>query len=129
MTSPRTPAESRRLMRTHLPERSDLLGMSVRAADLQLRLDGAGHGLLDTTHFDTARFPPPDWALTAFAAATEDGTTAYTAYRGGDEVRTACARSVSALLGVPVDPDASIAITTGTQGGLFSALSAVVDDG
>ncbi len=122
-------AESRRLRRTHLPERASSIGMSVRAADLQLNLNGAGHGLLDTTHFDTVRFPPPDWALPTFAEAAGDGELAYTAYRGNHEVRQRCAASVSALLGVQVDADRNIAMTTGTQGGLFSVLSALVDEG
>ena len=129
MTSPNDRADSQRLQRTHLPERADQLGMSVRAADRQLHLDGAGHGLLDTTHFDTVRFPPPDWALPTFVAAADDGSTAYTSYRGSDEVRRVCAASVSTLLGIPVEPDANIAITTGTQGGLFAVLSALIDDG
>ena len=97
-------AESKRLQRTHLPERRDQLGMTVREADLSLGLNGAGHGLLDTTHFDTVRFPPPDWALRSFADAAADGTTAYTAYRGGDDVRRICSRSISGLLGIDVDP-------------------------
>ncbi|SER04756.1 aminotransferase class I/II-fold pyridoxal phosphate-dependent enzyme [Microlunatus flavus] len=122
-------AESARLRRTHLPERASLIGTSVRDADLSLRLDGAGHGLLDTTHFDTVRFPPPAWALPTFGAAAEDGAQAYTAYRGNDEVRRVCAASVSALLGVEVDPGRHLAMSTGTQGGLFSTLSALVDDG
>lgn len=122
-------AESRRLQRTHLPERRDQLGMTVREADLSLGLDGAGHGLLDTTHFDAARFPPPDWAISTFAAAAADGTTAYTAYRGSDDVRRICSRSVSELLGIDVDPTRNIAITAGTQSALFAVLSALVDDG
>jgi aspartate/methionine/tyrosine aminotransferase len=129
MTPPHEPVDSQRLRRTHLPERADQLGMSVRAADRQLRLDGAGHGLLDTTHFDTVRFPPPDYALPAFTAAVADGTTAYTSYRGGDEVRRICAASTSSLLGISVDAHANIAITTGTQGGLFAVLSAIIDEG
>ncbi|WP_254666598.1 pyridoxal phosphate-dependent aminotransferase [Humibacillus sp. DSM 29435] len=103
--------------------------MTVREADLSLGLNGAGGGLLDTTHFDTVRFPPPDWAISTFAAAAADGTTAYTAYRGSDEVRRACARSVSGLMGVEIDPSRNIAITAGTQSALFAVLSAVVDEG
>jgi aspartate/methionine/tyrosine aminotransferase len=122
-------AESARLRRTHLPERAALLGMSVREADLSLRLDGAGHGLLDTTHFDTVRFPPPAWALPTFAAAAADGAQAYSAYRGHHEVRRVCAETISGLLGVDVDPARNLAMTTGTQGGLFAVLSALVDDG
>ncbi len=120
---------STRLLRTHLPERAPLIGMSVREADLSLRLNGSGHGRLDTTHFDTVRFPPPDWALPTFAAAAADGELAYTAYRGNSDVRAVVARSVSELLGVDVDPGRHLAMTTGTQGGLFATLSALVDHG
>jgi hypothetical protein len=69
MTVPSTQAASRRVLRTHIPERAGQIGMSVRAADRSLRLDGGGHGLLDTTHFDTVRFPPPEWASSVFAEA------------------------------------------------------------
>ncbi len=129
MTVTSQSAESDRLRRTHLPERTPLLGMSVRAADLSLGLNGAGRGLLDTTHFDTVRFPPPDWALPSFAAAAADGEQAYTAYRGDDEVRRICATSISGLMGIDIDPDRNLALTTGTQGGLFAVLSSLVDEG
>ena len=121
--------DSQRLRRTHLPERRPLMGMSVREADLSLGLNGGGHGLLDTTHFDTVRFPPPDWALPTFAAAAARGESAYTAYRGSDEVRRICAGSISGLMGIEVDPARNLALTTGTQGGLFAVLSALIDDG
>ncbi|KRE60788.1 aminotransferase class I/II-fold pyridoxal phosphate-dependent enzyme [Nostocoides sp. Soil756] len=121
--------ESERLRRTHLPERRALLGMSVREADLSLGLDGAGGGLLDTTHFDTVRFPPPEWALESFAGAYADGNNAYTAYRGSSEVRRACAQSISSLMGIDIDPSRHIAVTAGTQSGLFAVLSALVDEG
>ena len=62
MSLPSSPATSRRVLRMHIPERASQIGMSVRAADRSLKLDGGGHGLLDTTHFDTVRFPPPAWA-------------------------------------------------------------------
>ena len=121
--------ESERLRRTHLPERRPLLGVSVREADLSLGLDGAGGGLLDTTHFDTVRFPPPQWALESFSEAAQDGTTAYTAYRGSAEVRQTCSGSISNLMGVDIDPSENIAITAGTQSGLYAVLSAIVDEG
>ncbi|GIL34210.1 pyridoxal phosphate-dependent aminotransferase [Phycicoccus sp. DTK01] len=101
----------------------------MREADLSLGLNGAGDGLLDTTHFDTVRFPPPDWALASFASAYEDGETAYTAYRGSSEVREACAQSVSRLMGLDLDAARHLAITAGTQSGLFAVLSALVDEG
>jgi len=96
---------------------------------LELRLDGASHGLIDTTHFDVTRFPPPDWALPAFVSAAESGAAAYTAYRGGPDVRGRCADAIAALLGVDVDPERNLILTTGTQGGLFAVLSALVDAG
>lgn len=92
-------------------------------------MNGAGHGLLDTTHFDTVRFAPPEWALPTFAAAANDGEQAYTAYRGNGEVRRVCARSISGLMGIDIDPELNLAMTTGTQGGLFAVLSALVDEG
>jgi aspartate/methionine/tyrosine aminotransferase len=129
MTDDRRQVTADRLLRTHLPERASVLGMSVRDADVQLRLDGAGHGLMDTTHFDTVRFPPPQWALDAFSAAAADGTAAYTAYRGSRDVLDTLAGSVSGLLGIDVDPDRNLALTTGTQGALFATLSAVINEG
>jgi aspartate/methionine/tyrosine aminotransferase len=129
MTGAQHAAIADRLLRTHLPERATVLGMSVREADVQLRLDGAGHGLMDTTHFDTVRFPPPDWALQAFTAAACDGTAAYTAYRGSSDVLRSCADSVSGLLGIELDPSRNLALTTGTQGALFATLSALINEG
>ena len=38
-----------------MPERAKQIGTTVCAADRSLNLDGGGHGLLDTTHFDTVR--------------------------------------------------------------------------
>ncbi|MGC1288343.1 MAG: aminotransferase class I/II-fold pyridoxal phosphate-dependent enzyme [Streptosporangiaceae bacterium] len=75
------------------------------------------------------RFPPPDWALPAFVGAAESGAAAYTAYRGGPDVRGRCADAISALLDVDVDPERNLVLTTGTQGGLFAVLSALVDAG
>jgi len=103
--------------------------MSGRQADLELRLDGASHGLIDTTHFDVTRFPPPDYALPAFVSAAGSGVSAYTAYRGGSGIRERCAEGISALLAVSIDPERNLILTTGTQGGLFAVLSALVDAG
>lgn len=120
---------SRRLLGTHFLDGAAELPLSGRQADLELRLDGASHGLIDTTHFDVTRFPPPDWALPAFVGAAESGAAAYTAYRGGPDVRGRCADAISALLDVDVDPERNLVLTTGTQGGLFAVLSALVDAG
>jgi aspartate/methionine/tyrosine aminotransferase len=129
MTLPSAPAASRRVLRTHIPERADQIGMSVRDADRSLRLDGGGHGLLDTTHFDTVRFPPPPWAASFFAAAAADGELAYTPYRGHPAVLDQLARTLSPVLGTPLSPADNLALTPGTQAGLFATLSALVDEG
>jgi aspartate/methionine/tyrosine aminotransferase len=120
---------SRRLLDTHFLDGAAELPMSGRQADLELQLDGASHGLIDTTHFDVTRFPPPDWALPTFVRAAVSGATAYTAYRGGSGVRDQCAEAISALLSVDVDAERNLVLTTGTQGGLFAVLSALVDAG
>jgi aspartate/methionine/tyrosine aminotransferase len=129
MTAPSTPAASQRVLRTHIPDRADQIGESVRAADRSLSLDGGGHGLLDTTHFDTVRFPPPDWAAPAFAEAAADGALAYTPYRGDPAVLEHLARTLGPILGIPLSPADNLALTPGTQAGLFATLSALVDDG
>jgi aspartate/methionine/tyrosine aminotransferase len=120
---------SRRLLGTHFLDGAAELPISGRQADLELQLDGASHGLIDMTHFDVTRFPAPDWALPAFVRAAGSGTAAYTAYRGGPDVRDRCAEAISALLSVSVDADRNLVLTTGTQGGLFAVLSALVDVG
>lgn len=112
----------------HLPEHAESLGMSVRQADLSLQLNGGGKGLLDTTHFDTVRFPPPDWATVAMQAAIADGENAYTPYQGHPGVVAAAAESVGEFLGVPVT-EANVLLTPGSQGGIFAVLSALVDEG
>ncbi|MGI8699686.1 MAG: pyridoxal phosphate-dependent aminotransferase [Nocardioidaceae bacterium] len=112
----------------HMPERADKLGVNVREADLLLQLDGGGHGLLDTTHFDTVRFPPPDWAQRAMVDAMADGARAYTPYRGSPDVLEPVSRAVGGFLGVDVTAT-NMALTPGTQGGLFAVLAALVDEG
>jgi aspartate/methionine/tyrosine aminotransferase len=129
MTAPLTPAASQRVLRTHIPDRAGQIGESVRAADRSLRLDGGGHGLLDTTHFDTVRFPPPDWAAQTFAEAAADGALAYTPYRGDPAVLEHLARTLGPILRIPLSPADNLALTPGTQASLFATLSALVDDG
>jgi aspartate/methionine/tyrosine aminotransferase len=121
-------AESQRVRRMHMPHRQGVLGTSVREADLALQLDGGGKGLLDTTHFDTVRFPPPEWAREVMLSAMEDGGNAYTPYRGNTSVLETAAGSVSQFLGTAVD-ERNLLLTPGTQGGIFTMLSALVDEG
>lgn len=117
-----------RISRSQLPERSAIAGASARQADLDL-LAHAPDGFLDTTHFDTVRFPPPCWALDVFAKAASDGAHAYSPYRGHKPVLRDVAESVSRVLGVNVDPERHVILTPGTQGALFMALSSIAEEG
>lgn len=119
---------SDRVLRTHLPDREVEPGISVRAADLSLRLDGGGNGLLDTTHFDVVRFPPPPWVKEQMATAIDNGTWAYSPYRGAPEVLAELAEPIGHFLGSTVSSD-NLALTPGTQGALFTTLAALVNEG
>jgi aspartate/methionine/tyrosine aminotransferase len=129
MSLPSTPAVSRRVLRMHMPERAGQIGMSVREADRWLNLDGGGHGLLDTTHFDTVRFPPPAWAAGVIAETVASGELAYTPYRGHPGVLDSVAATLGGVLGVPLSPAENLALTPGTQASLFATLAALVDEG
>jgi aspartate/methionine/tyrosine aminotransferase len=122
------PCQPDRIRRLQLPELLPIAGTSARQADLQL-LSQAPRGFLDTTHFDTVRFPAPPWALEAFCKAAKDGAMAYTGYRGHPDVLEAVSKSVGTLLGVAVDSRLHLALTPGTQAGLFTSLSSLIDDG
>jgi aspartate/methionine/tyrosine aminotransferase len=117
-----------RLQRLELPERAPIAGQSARWADIAL-LAKAPPSYLDTTHFDTVRFPPPLWAAEAFARAARDGAKAYTGYRGNADVLKALADSVGRFVGIPLDPGQNLILTPGTQAGLFGALASLVEEG
>jgi len=120
--------EAERVSALKLPERAAIAAPNVRQADIDL-LSKAPADFIDTTHFDTVRFPPPDWAVTRFQQAAVDGALAYTGYRGNPDVLEAVARNVSKLLGTEVDPRKNLILTPGTQSALFGALSARVNKG
>jgi aspartate/methionine/tyrosine aminotransferase len=115
-----------RIDRLELPGR--VPGSSARQADLAL-LSVAPADFLDTTHFDTVRFPPPPWALAAFERAAKDGSLAYTPYRGNAAVLDALSGSLGRFLGISVDPHENIALTPGTQAALFGTLASLAEDG
>lgn len=123
---PNRPAQ--RIHRLQLPERAPSTSDSARQADRDL-LAAAPAGFLDTTHFDTIRFPPPSWAHDVFAHAADDGALAYTGYRGHPEVLASVAEVTSDFLGIPVDPERHVLLTPGTQAGLFATMASLVDDG
>jgi aspartate/methionine/tyrosine aminotransferase len=117
-----------RLQRLELPERAPIAGTSARRADIAL-LAKAPADFLDTTHFDTVRFPPPPWAAEQFACAAADGELAYTGYRGNTEVLRGLAGSVGRFLDLPLDPQAHLILTPGTQAGLFASLASLIEEG
>src|SRR5690554_2459937 len=125
---PQTPAEPTRLKQLQIPGRLGSTFASAREADKHL-LSQAPRDFLDTTHFDTVRFPPPTWAQEVFSAASADGAKAYSPYRGDEGVLEKLAESVSAFLGLELDPQRNLIITPGTQAGLFSALGSLVEAG
>lgn len=119
-------APSARIRFAGIPNRID--GSSVRQADRALAAHTSA-STLDTTHFDTVRFPPPAWAVERFTAAARDGALAYTPYRGSDDVRHDLVGRLSAWLGFDVDPEENLLLTPGSQAGLFTTLSGLVDPG
>jgi len=117
-----------RIENLSLPDRGSI-GMSVRDAERELDQVTYAGRLMDLTYADTHRFPPPSWVLPDFTAAASGGGMTYTPYRGDATVRAAVAESISAFLGVEVDPDTELILTPGSQAGLFLGLSAAVEAG
>lgn len=104
-------------------------GASVRAMDKQVAATPGPVDLIDLTHGDTRAFTPPDSAHADFDEAVHDNTEAYSAYRGSATVRAILAPRAATLLQRSVDPATEIILTPGTQGGLFTSLSALVAPG
>lgn len=104
-------------------------GASVLDLDRTLAAAPGPADLIDLTHGDTRAFTPPAVAAADFAAAVEENTEAYTAYRGSASLRSVLAPRLARLLGSPVDGTSEVIVTPGTQGGLFTALSALVSPG
>lgn len=123
MTPPST--ISSRLMSLRVPNGAGP-GLSTKAADLRVRAACAAD-VLDTTHFDTVRFPPPPYALDLFTQAAHKGELAYTPYRGHPDVLKLVASRLTTLLQLNVSPRDNVVLTPGTQAGLFAALSSIVD--
>jgi aspartate/methionine/tyrosine aminotransferase len=119
--------QARRVAALQLPERAEIAWPNVRQADIGL-LARAPASFIDTTHFDTVRFAPPPWASQRFAEAAQDGSLAYSGYRGNPRVLEGVATSLSRALGLHLTP-ANVILTPGTQAGLFTTLSARIDRG
>lgn len=122
-SKPFTP--SPRVAALGLPGRTE---RGARQSDRHL-LSQAPARFIDTTHFDTVRFPPPDWALRSFVDAASDGALAYTGYRGNPAVLGLVSEALARFTGERFDPDTELMLTPGTQAGLFGALAAIVGEG
>lgn len=119
-----------RIEQVRLPDRSDDRGMPLPELDEHLARFAAAHRIEhDLTAASTAAFPPPDYFLAGVEDAVRRGRPGYTPLRGDLGVRNALAERLREPLGGPIDASAEMLLTTGTQLGLFSALSALVDNG
>jgi aspartate/methionine/tyrosine aminotransferase len=117
------------LRRAALEHYADTYGASVYELDRELSAGTAGPDLIDLTHGDTCAFLPPGTAAEDLIAAVEANGEAYTDYRGSASLRAVLAPRLAAVLDRPVDARSELIVTPGTQGGLFTALSAVVGPG
>lgn len=104
------------------------LGQSLRAAERELERVHYDGKLLDLTYADTHRFPPPPWALETFDRAAGGEGMTYTPYAGDAGVREAVAGNLGATLGLAASAE-NVLLSPGTQAGLYTALSAIVEDG
>jgi aspartate/methionine/tyrosine aminotransferase len=117
------------LVAAELGAYASLYGASVREMDRTVAASPGPSDLIDLTHGDTRAFLPPLSARTDFEAAVDDNTEAYSAYRGSATVRRLLAPRIGSLLGREVDPASELILTPGTQGGLFTSLSALAAPG
>jgi aspartate/methionine/tyrosine aminotransferase len=107
----------------------ELYGASVREMDRAVAATPSGRELIDLTHGDTRAFLPPESAERDFLSALTENTEAYTPYRGSINIRSTLAPRLSELLDRAVDPASQLVLTPGTQGGLFTSLSALITPG
>lgn len=119
-----------RIDRVRLPERTDDRGTNLPDLADQLARVEADHTIEhDLTAASTTAFPPPPYFIKGVEDAVRRGLPAYTPLRGDLGVRRLLAERLREPFGSPVDPGTEMLLTTGTQLGLFAALSAVVEVG
>lgn len=117
------------LVAAELGAYASLYGLSVREMDRAVAAAPGPEDLIDLTHGDTRAFLPPSSARVDFEGAVVDNAEAYSPYRGSVAVRRLLAPRIGSLLGRDVDPALELILTPGTQGGLFTSLSALVAPG
>ncbi len=108
---------------------AELYGASVLDLDRELSASPGPSDLIDLTHGDTRAFTPPDAAAADVIEGLERNDEAYTDYRGSKSLRTLLAPRLASVLKRPVDAGSELIVTPGTQGGLFTALSALIGPG
>jgi len=85
---------------------------------------------VDFSHGDVDAFPPIPDAETAWMHGFErGGQQAYTPYRGEGMLLEKLAERLGVYTGSPISADTELIITPGTQGALFLALGATVEQG
>ncbi|PXY21328.1 pyridoxal phosphate-dependent aminotransferase [Prauserella muralis] len=96
----------------------------------QAPVQKTGERVMDFSHGDVDAFPPASGAIEAVNEAYLAGSgRAYSPYRGHGDLLNEVADKLAGFTGAPVDPANGLMITPGTQGGLFLALSAIVEPG
>ncbi len=86
--------------------------------------------LVDFSHGDVDAFLPPPDAFRQFSeAVAAGGRQAYTEYRGSADIRAELAEKLAAFTGAPVSAEHGTIVTPGTQGALFLAVAATVNQG
>ncbi len=84
--------------------------------------------LVDLSHGDVDAFLPPPDAFRQFSeAVAAGGRQAYTEYRGSADIRAELAEKLAAFTGAPVSAEHGTIVTPGTQGALFLAVAATVN--
>lgn len=85
---------------------------------------------VDFSHGDVDAFAPTPGAKAAWDAGFErGGAQAYTEYCGDAMIRASLAERLADFTGAPISAEQQLIITPGTQGALFLALGALVDQG
>ncbi len=117
-------------MSRHPPRFVSRLGsVAGFSIDRVARAAGADSEVLRLENLDTD-IPPPQSAIAATRAAVgRDDANSYLPFLGLDELRTAAARHVARLSGVPHDPDTQTIVTAGGTEGMLNTLLALVETG
>lgn len=85
---------------------------------------------VDFSHGDVDAFPPIPGTREAWDRGFAiGGQQAYSEYRGHQDIRESVARRLADFTAAPICADNELIITPGTQGALFLAMGAVVDQG